>query len=40
MEILCNFIFYGIKVVCFGAISYTGIVLGKRYRYKKSAEQG
>ena len=40
VNILANFIFYGIKVICFGAIAYLAIILGKKYRDKKSAGQG
>ena len=38
MAILVNFIYYAIRVACFAALAFGGIVLGKKYRKKKDLQ--
>ena len=39
MEFAANFVFYAIKAVLFGVLTYAGIILGKKYRDKKDLNQ-
>lgn len=39
MAIVANFIYYVIRVACFAALAFGGIVLGKKYRDKKDLQK-
>lgn len=40
MEILANFIFLSVKVILFAGLAYGGIIMGKKFRDKKSLQNG
>ena len=39
MAVLANLIYYAVKAAIFAALSYAGIVLGKKFRDKKDLQK-